>query len=84
MRTQSIRVRTREGDWYVATSQKNWKRAFKRMREQVEAREARMAAWEAERDRTAPDYWAAYRAEKAKTPVSYPMPEGHVMFRGLR
>ncbi len=78
-----IRTRTRDGDWYVATSQKNWKCAFERMREQVQAREARMNDWEAGRDRQAPDYWEAYRAEKYRTPVSYPMPEGHVIFRGL-
>lgn len=69
-------------DWYVATSDKDWPAAIERMQAAVREREARMTAWERERSgqRTGGDYWAAYRAEKYRVSIEYPMPIGHVMF----
>ena len=78
------RIRTPQGDWYVRVLARNWTRAIARMKLAVQRRDARMSAWEASQApgaRLEPGYWERYRAEKAKTPVSYPMPAGHVMFR---
>ncbi len=79
----SDRVRTRDGDWYVATKPADWASAIAACQTQVQAREARMREWEREHHPGCyPDaaYWGAYRAEKALLPVDYPMPYDHVMF----
>ena len=85
MSSKPTRIPTKDGDWYVATSSRNWAAAFDKMKAQVEARNARMAAWELANWPVFPAthdaaYWDAYKAAKYSTPVDYPMPEGHVMF----
>jgi len=77
-----MRIKT-DGGYYVATSPDDWTRAIERMKRQVRERDARMAEWErANRPGCYPtsEYWDAYRAEKERVPVDYPLPMSHVMF----
>lgn len=69
-------------DWFVATSDDDWKEANKRMKRDVERRAKRMSAWEAKQTtpRTDGDYWDRYEREKYKIPIDYPMPIDHVCF----
>lgn len=81
----SKRIATKDGDWYVATESKDWDKAYAKMDEQVQERKERMNSWEfAQRVSgsfgTECEYWEAYRAEKYRIPVEYPMPVGHVIF----
>jgi hypothetical protein len=83
-RSKLTRVRTPDGDWYVATSSANWAKAIALSNIAAHARQARMEAWEkANHPGGYPDaaYWQAYNAEKYRIPINWPMPEGHVMFK---
>lgn len=80
-----MRVKTTDGDWYMATDSASWDKAFNRMQRSTERRHARMARWEAKQPagaRFEPGYWEHYRREKYRTPIEYPMPVGHIMFKG--
>lgn len=82
---QIKRVRTREGDWYVETSDYDWPIAIAKMKRAAIARDARMAEWEKKHHKlersTSPEYWKKYNKEKYRIPIEYPMPEGHLMFK---
>lgn len=75
------------GNFKVQTPDRLWSVMFERMKAQVAARTAELSAWEYHQQRRQPGahanawYWEAYKAEKAKHRVDYPMPWGHVMFR---
>ncbi len=80
----SKRIRTPEGDWYVATSEKDWGKAIARSHAACRRRHKRMAAWEAKHHPGCyppASYWDAYNAEKYRIAIEWPMPEGHVIFQ---
>lgn len=71
------------GGFYVQTPAEDWAKAFERMKNQAAKRDEHMSTWEKRRHPghyPSSQYWEAYYAERAKYPVDYPMPEGHVMF----
>lgn len=81
------RIQNTDGDWYVATSSKDWPAAIERSRQASKERHERMTAWEQQTHpslRTDSAYWRAYNAEKYRIPIEWPMPEGHVMFKGVK
>lgn len=81
-----MKIRTRDGDWYVATSAKDWSDACERANRAAREREQRMQAWEQANPTNGyppASYWEAYRAEKYRIAIEWPIPAGHVMFKGV-
>ncbi len=76
------RRRNPSGDILVQVSSKEWEMAMARLEAELESRFKRLASWEQGKDRSVPDFWEAYGAEKYRIPVTWPLPVGHVFWNG--
>lgn len=78
------RLKTRDGDWYVETSDRDWPAAIERSKAAAQERDRRMRAWEQANSTNGyppASYWERYTAEKYRVPIDWPVPKGHVMFK---